>query len=262
MDIISLANYTAIVVYAGAWAYLIKEFLQQKAPQKVLVTVVSSVAIAIHFAGMYGTLFSDGLFYSGVFKLTSLFLWGMNALVLLSGLKKPLYNLFIFLFPLTAVSILLSEYSVSTKVSSSSDLLHILLAVLAIGFLSVATLQALLLAYQNRQLKHKHMTGAVTLLPPLQTMESLMFEMVWVGEVLLSLLILSGLIMTENISEQRQGHTLVLSILAWVVYAVLLWGRVRLGWRGTTAVRWTIGGFICLLLAYFGTQIVYQVILT
>jgi ABC-type uncharacterized transport system permease subunit len=166
------------------------------------------------------------------------------------------------LFPLTVIAILLSQFSDSPKTSSNSDLLHVILAVLATGFLTVASLQGLLLAYQNRQLKHKHMTGAVTLLPPLQTMESLMFEMVWVGEALLTLLILSGLLVTENIREQQQAHILIFSVLAWVVYAILLWGRARLGWRGKIAVRWTLGGFFCLFLAYFGTQVVYQVILS
>ncbi|MGR9099977.1 MAG: cytochrome c biogenesis protein CcsA, partial [Gammaproteobacteria bacterium] len=56
-------------------------------------------------------------------------------------------------------------------------------------------------------------------------------------------------------------HKTVLSIIAWVVFFVLLMGRIRYGWRGQTAIRWTIAGFVLLLLAYFGSKLVLELIL-
>jgi ABC-type uncharacterized transport system permease subunit len=56
-------------------------------------------------------------------------------------------------------------------------------------------------------------------------------------------------------------HKTVLSILAWWVFAILLWGHWRYGWRGRTAIRWSLSGFVVLMLAYFGTKLVIELIL-
>ena len=92
-------------------------------------------------------------------------------------------------------------------------------------------------------------------------MESLLFEMISVGFVLLTLSLASGLFFLEQIFAQQLAHKTVLSILAWLVFATLLWGRFRWGWRGRKALAWTISGFISLLLAYFGSKAVLELIL-
>jgi ABC-type uncharacterized transport system permease subunit len=53
----------------------------------------------------------------------------------------------------------------------------------------------------------------------------------------------------------------VLSILAWLIFAVLLAGRWRYGWRGKRAVHWTLVGFAVLALAYFGSKLVLEALL-
>jgi len=138
---------------------------------------------------------------------------------------------------------------------------HILLSVLAHSLLAIATLQALLLSYQYKKLKTRHPKGLIGILPPLQTMETLMFELVWAGFALLTLSILSGLIYLDNIFAQHLAHKTVFSILAWFIYATLLWGRHSIGWRGIIAIRWMLVGFAALMLAYFGSKIVLEVIL-
>ena len=138
---------------------------------------------------------------------------------------------------------------------------HILLSVLAHSLLAIATLQALLLSYQYKKLKTRHPKGLIGILPPLQTMETLMFELVWAGFALLTLSILSGLIYLDNIFAQHLAHKTVFSILAWFIYATLLWGRHSIGWRGIIAIRWVLVGFAALMLAYFGSKIVLEVIL-
>ena len=138
---------------------------------------------------------------------------------------------------------------------------HILLSILAFSLISIAALQALFLAYQNHQLKHKNPTGLVSKLPPLQTMEMLLFELLWVGITLLSLSILSGILYLQNIFAQHLVHKTVLSIIAWCVFAVLLWGRHYSGWRGSTAIRGTLVGFAFLVLSYFGSKFVLELIL-
>jgi len=98
-------------------------------------------------------------------------------------------------------------------------------------------------------------------MPPLQTMETLLFEMIAVGFALLSAALLAGMVYLDNIFAQHLVHKTVLSILSWVVFAVLLWGRFKFGWRGKFAIRWVVGGFATLMLAYFGSKLVLEVLL-
>lgn len=99
------------------------------------------------------------------------------------------------------------------------------------------------------------------ILPPLQTMESLLFGLIITGFTLLTLALVSGLLFVDNFFAQHLVHKTVFSIVAWLVYGILLWGHFRWGWRGKTATLWTLGGFTLLMLAFWGTKFVLEVIL-
>jgi ABC-type uncharacterized transport system permease subunit len=92
-------------------------------------------------------------------------------------------------------------------------------------------------------------------------MEALLFELIWAGEILLTLSILSGFIFLDNIFAQHLVHKTVFSMAAWLVYGFLLFGKYKMGWRGNIAVRWTLAGFLFLMLAYFGSKLVLEIIL-
>ena len=85
--------------------------------------------------------------------------------------------------------------------------------------------------------------------------------MIGSGFALLSAGLLTGIFFLEDIFAQHLVHKTVLSIVAWLVFGILLWGRWRFGWRGRTAIRWTLSGFVVLLLAYFGSKFVLELIL-
>lgn len=260
--IVNVINSLALLVYLAGTIYLFSRYRQQRAPDVQLVTWLATAAVALHGLGAYMSVFRADELRFGVFILPTLFFWAINLMVLLSSLSKPLHSLFVFLFPLSIVAIVSAMVSDSPAKSISTALMiHVILALLAYALLAMASFQALILAYQNQQLKRKNATGVVRLLPPLQTGERLMFELVWAGELLLTVVIISGLLFTEDLVAQNQAHTMVFSVVAWLIYAVLLWGRHQLGWRGKVAVRWVLGGFVALALAYFGTQLVYQLIL-
>jgi ABC-type uncharacterized transport system permease subunit len=139
--------------------------------------------------------------------------------------------------------------------------MHILISVISYSLLTLAALQAILLAIQNQQLRNRHPGGFVRAMPPLETMECLLFRLIGIGFLLLSISLLSAVPYTQNLVEQHLIHKTVLSITAWVVFAILLWGRWRFGWRGRTAIRWTLGGFAVLMLAYFGSKLVLELII-
>ncbi len=254
----------AIAVYLSGTAYLISCTSQKRAPHPQWMMSFALSALLFHAVGIYPMLFqAEGLNLS-FFKIGALIFWVMNLLVLISSLKKPLSTLFIFLFPLSALALLTAAFSHNATAFipvNGEMIIHILLSILAYSLLIIATLQALLLAYQNYQLKHKHPSGPIRLLPPLQTMEALFFEILWAGEILLTLAIITGFFFIDDLFAQHLVHKTALSLLAWCIYAALLWGHVRLGWRGNTAIRWALGGFTALMLAYFGSKFVLEILL-
>ena len=126
---------------------------------------------------------------------------------------------------------------------------------------AMAAAQAVLLAVQDRHLHGRRPGGFVRALPPLTTMEALLFQMIGGGFVALSFALSSGILFLDDIFAQHLVHKTILSILTWLVFGVLLFGRWRYGWRGSLAVRMTLAGVALLVLSYFGTKLVLEVIL-
>lgn len=259
----TIAGLLAIVFYLIAtWHQARTLFREENQRRRVLVFGLTG-ALA-HLANVYFIIVTPAGYDLGFYPVATLFSWTMVALTLTGSLKRPLENLLILLLPLAVISILLATFLPSSYEAhdfSAGIGFHILLAVLAYSTITIAALHALLLAFQNHQLKDRHSLRFISRLPPLQTMESLLFEILWLGLALLSLVIVSGLVFMDDIFSQHLTHKLVLSFIAWAVFAVLLWGRHRLGWRGRTAIRWTLTGFVFLVLAYFGSKFVLELIL-
>ena len=199
------------------------------------------------------------------FNAVSFASWVIALLYLLAALSKPVESLGMVLLPLAAVTLLLEHFFPGVRLlppQAQWELrAHVILSILAYSVLTMAAVQAVLLAIQDRQLRSHHPGGFIRALPPLQTMEGLMFEMITIGFILLTLALLSGFLFLEDMFAQHLVHKTLLSILAWVIFAILLWGRHRFGWRGRTAIRWTLAGFIILALAYFGSKAVVELIL-
>jgi ABC-type uncharacterized transport system permease subunit len=138
---------------------------------------------------------------------------------------------------------------------------HILTSIIAFSLLNIAALQAILLAIQEQQLRSHPPKRFVLSLPPLQTMEALLFQMLATGLTFLTISLVSGFLFIEHLFAQHLAHKTLLSILAWLIFSGLLIGRSRYGWRGKTAIQWTLIGFVLLLLAYFGSKLVLELIL-
>ena len=138
---------------------------------------------------------------------------------------------------------------------------HVLVSVLAYSILLMAALQSILVGVAERNIRARSHILMLRILPPLETMEHLLFVMLWVGFAGLTIAIASGFFYLEDMFAQHVVHHTVLSSASWFVYVVLLTGRVAFGWRGTAAVRWTLAAFALLLLGYFGSKFVLEVLL-
>nr|MBO2489489.1 hypothetical protein [Gammaproteobacteria bacterium] len=138
---------------------------------------------------------------------------------------------------------------------------HIALSVLAYALLTIAVVLAIALGLLDRRLRTRRPLGWMQALPSVEALEAGIFQALVAGFATLTLALFSGFIFVEDLFAQHLIHKTVLSCLAWVVFAVLLFGRWRFGWRGRTAASWTVGGFALLALAYFGSKIVLEAIL-
>jgi ABC-type uncharacterized transport system permease subunit len=134
-------------------------------------------------------------------------------------------------------------------------------ALLAFSVLSIAAVLAILLAIQERALRHRQFGPWLRSLPPLTLTETLLFRLIGAGFLLLTLTLLTGILFVDNLFGQHLVHKTVLSIIAWLVFGALLFGRWRYGWRGRSAVNLTLVGMGVLLLAFFGTKAVLELIL-
>ncbi len=255
----------------AACLYIVVSFLQARrvstrsAASPAPIYALAAVAVLMHgYSALSGMRVEGGISF-GLFNATSLTFWLINLSLMLSLLRRPLQNLMVILFPLAALASLAAAFtpeSGTTLESISGGLLtHIGSSVLAYAVLTIAACQAGAVALQDYQLRNRHTRGIVQLLPPLQMMENMLFEIVWVGLALLTVAIASGFIFLEDIFAQHLVHKTVLSICAWLLFATLLWGRHQLGWRSTIAARFTLGGFVALLLAYAGSKFVLEVLL-
>jgi ABC-type uncharacterized transport system permease subunit len=258
----------AILAYLAAGLIISLRLFCSKAESnapRALALVLGFVGAALHAIPLYQNMVSANGLNMGVFNALSLITWTITLLLLISSLSKPIENLAIAVMPITALAVYLDSRYQSvhflTDQFSGGLSLHILLSMLAYSLFTLASVQAILLAIQDHHLRQRHPGGFIRALPPLQTMENLLFEMIGVGFVLLSLTLLSGFAFLENMFEQRLAHKTVLSIIAWIVFGTLLWGRYRFGWRGQKALIWTLSGFVVLMLAYFGSKVVLELIL-
>lgn len=265
---ISLANILAISLYLAAAVYqslFLMNKLQQPPKRSVLLSC-GFIAVAAHAYSALNTIIHNQQIDLGLFRVSSLIFCFIVVISLLSMLRRPSAALLAILFPLASLSIIASSLSSpvhEVQISIGAGLLtHILSSILAYSLITIATMQATVLALQERHLKHHQLGGFLQALPPLQTMEQMLFELIWIGMGLLSLSLLSGILFIDDIFAQHLVHKTFFSFSAWIIFAILLWGRHQLGWRSNTAIRWTLGGFIALMLGYFGSKVVLELVLT
>jgi len=225
----------------------------------------SLIAVSVHaFLLFQLTLYTPQGLDLSVFTVLSLVSWITSTFLILVALRQPVECLGTVVFPFAAITLLLrlnsDHHHYITELSSGLET-HILLSVISYSILSIAAVQSLLLYIQDYHLHNKQPGGFISALPSLETMENLLFKMIALGFILLSISLISGIPYLEDIHQQHLTHKIILSSIAWLIFATLLWGRWKFGWRGQIAIRWTLGGFVLLMLAYFGSSIVLQVIL-
>jgi ABC-type uncharacterized transport system permease subunit len=255
----------ATTLYVAAAAVQISSLVRTApTPPRILLPLTSVGALA-HALTVYLVMNHPDGIDLGLLSVASLVSLAIVAFTLAASAIQPLQNLLVIVLPLATAmlvgSLLVTPEIVPRSAFSAGLLTHVLLSLLAYTVLALAACQALVLAAQEHLLRSKSTLLVLRLLPPLETMESVLFQQIWVGILLLTASIASGFLFLNDMFAQRVVHHTVLASASWLIFLVLLIGRHAFGWRGTTASRWTLTGFTCLVLAYFGSKFVIEYVL-
>lgn len=197
----------------------------------------------------------------------SLITWLAIALYWIESFYARMEGLQMLGLPLAAVCGLLPWLLPGQHLLANADSpvfrLHFMMAMLAYGLFTLAALHAILMAVTEQRLHRGRMTPLFAGLPPLLTMEALLFRLIHIAFALLTLTLASGILFSEQIFGKALpfNHKTVFAVLSWLIFAALLAGRHLYGWRGKMALRWTLAGFAVLLLAYVGSRFVLEVLL-
>lgn len=228
---------------------------------------VVAAIIALHAISVGNAIFQQGAVFMGVGAALSAILLVTVIIHWLGNFFYNLRGLQTLVFPVAALSaiapLLLGTGSPMPHAGMVMLTAHVIVALLAYGLLTIAALHALLLSVLERRLRTGNLPPMLTGLPPLLTMETMLFRIVIAGFVLLSATVLSGLLFSEELFGQPLAftHKNVFTLLSWAIFAALLVGRFLFGWRGRIALRWTLWGFAALVLAYVGSKLVLEVLL-
>ena len=179
-------------------------------------------------------------------------------------LRNSLYDASLVALPLS-VMILLAEGLIDAPTleitkGSTEISIHIITSVVAFGVLSIAGVYAVFVAMIDHLLRKHSFNKLVQTLPALETLEGLLFHLIKAGFAVLTISLVTGLVFVNDLFGQHLAHKTLLSLFAWLVFALLLWGRWKRGWRGRVAVRMTLAGIALLLLSYFGSRLVLEIL--
>ena len=264
-----LPHVIAALLYAG----LAVAFRLRRAPHPVataapgLLHHAVLVPLALQTWLLYRDVFSGPDMYMGVGTAISMIVWLTLLIYWTGSLLYRIEAMQFMVLPIAAVAVLLPLVLPPSKPMINAAMpafrWHVVISMLAYSLFTIASLQALLMTVAETRLRSGVIAPAQGRLPPLLTMEKLLFRVIAAGFVLLTLSLGSGMLFSEELFGKplQFSHKTVFGIASWLIFGGLLVGRWRWGWRGKVAMRWTLAGFGTLVLAYLGSKFVLEVIL-
>ncbi|MDB6099859.1 MAG: putative rane protein [Gammaproteobacteria bacterium] len=256
--ILALAIILFLLYTASAWTML----RSVKNPRlEPIAWVLILIAVIGHSDAIMLMMRANARFSIGLLEAMSLLGWTLAVLACLVSIDKQNRVLGAILMLSAAVGAAMTgagrSYAEATRVGWELTA-HILLSMGAAALLFAAAVTAILLVFLDRRLRTRRLSNLPSALPPLDALEKIMFRLIAAGFGFLTLALLTGFVFVTNLFTQNLVQKTVLSIIAWLLFGVLLIGRLRFGWRGRSAIRWTLSGFGILAVAYFGVKFVLE----
>jgi len=257
-----ILSITLLLLYAvSAWVMLRSVSKPRIEP---LAWSLSLAAIVAHSDAIMHMMRINGAFSIGVLEAISLLAWTLAVLACLISIERQNRVLGAILLGSAALGAAVTGAGRTFAEATAPGwelTAHILLSMAAAALLFAAAVTALLLVFLDRRLRTRRIADLPSVLPPLDAMEKVMFRLIGAGFVLLTLSLFTGFVFVTNLFAQHLIHKTVLSLIAWAIFGALLIGRIRFGWRGRSAISWTVSGFCVLTLAYFGAKFVLEDVL-
>lgn len=261
-----------IIFILAAGLYLAAAFLPAK--RRALISAGTALAWCFHGAALALDVIRPDALRLGFAVVLSATLWVSAAAYWLENRNFALDGLRVLMLPVAAGAVMLPAIFPGPLVplaeKSGMFSWHIAVAILAYSTLTVAAFHAVLMALQESHLhaptqapRSGWLAVAVERLPAVMTMERLLFRLIGFGFLLLSLTVVSGILFSEEIfgTPLKWDHKTIFTLMSWALFGILLAGRKWRGWRGKTALSFTLTGFTTLFLAYVGSRFVLEVVL-
>ena len=266
----TIGPFLTATLYVAATVALLRSFTSNSRSGRNIALGITAVASVFHAVLQFQTWMNhplDQITVVAALSLCSLAVVALWASTL--ARPNPVFESGLFALPIAAVANLLDglvpgpPIDLGTGLGSAapSTVIHVMSSILAFGMLSLAGVYALLVLAVDHSLKRHELSKLIQNLPPLDRLEDLLFKLIATGFALLTIALVTGLLYVENLMAQHLVHKTVLAFVAWFIFGSLLLGRWVKGWRGALAVRLTLAGIALLLLSYFGSKLVLEVIL-
>jgi len=220
--------------------------------------------LILHAMLLVNAVFSGEAIYLGVGTAVSVIIWLTVLIYWAGGFFYRLEGLQVLVLPsaagLSLLPLLLPGLRPLANTHLAAFKIHLVISLLAYSLFTIASLHVLMMAIMERRLHRGNLPKFMQHLPPLLTMERLLFQIIFAGFILLTLTLGSGVLFSEELfgKPMQFTHKTVFGILSWIIFGAMLAGRALYGWRGRVAMRWTLAGFLSLFLAYIGSKFVLE----
>lgn len=259
--------FTIFATYLGIGGWLVRQAgqgnLEQKQELPAWITGLLVAAIAVHGAVLVGGVLMDTSSGLGLEDVISVIAWLFAAIGLFAAMQSGFSAL-------AGVVVLLSAALAGITLILGPDAaepltwqlkLHAVLSLIAYSFLATGAVLAGASLIQDAQLRAARVSRLSGVLPPLLATEQLLATLTTSGFIFLLLAVTSGFVFVENLFAQHLTHKSALSVAATVIFGLLVAGRQLSGWRGRRMLQLYLAGFLVLVLAYFGSKLVLELIL-
>jgi ABC-type uncharacterized transport system permease subunit len=263
LSIIVLACYLASAAWLGSSVYRAEGHAARG--RRFTGLTLGTLALITHTVLLWNALFSRSQLAFSVAEIASLIGLPIGLIAVIASWRNPRFAgigaVLMTLAGIVAATTDEGARNFALKQHSWEIAAHIILSTTAYALLTIAAALAMALSLLDRRLRNRQPLGLLAALPSVEALEVATFQALSVGFAILTLALFSGFIFVQDLFAQDLSRKTILSCLAWIVFAILLFGRWRFGWRGRTATRWTMSGFALLVLAYFGSKFVLESIL-
>lgn len=263
LSVIVLACYLACAAWLASSVYRAERTTARG--QRVAGLTLGAIALVTHAVLLWYSLLANPQEALSIAETASIIGWLIALIALVLSWRRPRFaGIGAVLLAIAGVVAAMTDEGARTfalKEHNWELAAHIILSTTAYALLTIAAALVIALMLLDRRLRRREPLGWLSILPSVEALESATFQALGAGFAILTLALFSGFIFVDDLFAQDLSRKTILSCLAWIVFAILLFGRWRFGWRGRTAARWTLSGFSLLVLAYFGSRIVLESIL-